>query len=92
VTLMRTKARAYAPIALIVLVVLLAAGTIYNQLAINATNGRIQEQARAGQMSLNRTCKLLPISMKVYGDMLARGVITAADYSLVLSSANTVCP
>jgi hypothetical protein len=36
--LIRAKARAWAPAALIVLVVLLAAGTIYNQLAINATN------------------------------------------------------
>jgi hypothetical protein len=91
-TRVRARVRAFAPTALIMLVVLLAAGTIYNQLAINATNGRIKDQARNGQLSLNRTCKLLPVSMKVYGDMLARGVITPADYSLVLSTANTVCP
>jgi hypothetical protein len=27
-----------------------------------------------------------------YGDLLVRRVITPADYALVLSTANTVCP
>jgi hypothetical protein len=90
--LIRAKARAWAPAALIVLVVLLAVGTIYNQLAINATNGRIKAQAHAGQLSLNRTCRLLPVSKKYALDMLERGKITPADYALVLSSASTVCP
>jgi hypothetical protein len=90
--LIRAKARAWAPAALIVLVVLLAAGTIYNQLAINATNGQIKDQARNGQLSLNRTCRLLPITKKAYGDLLVRRVITPADYALVLSTADTVCP
>jgi hypothetical protein len=88
----RIKARAWAPGVLVAVVLLLSLGTIRNQLAINMTNERIQSQARAGQQSLNRTCRLLPVSKKVYGDMLERDVISPTDYALVLSTANTVCP
>jgi hypothetical protein len=88
----RIKARAWAPGVLVAVVLLLSLGTIRNQLSINATNERIKNQARAGQLSLNRTCRLLPVSKKVYGDMLERDVITPADYDLVLSTADTVCP
>jgi hypothetical protein len=78
--------------ALVVFLGLLGAGTISNQVRINQANGVLARQARAGQMSLNRTCRLLPITMKAYGDLLDRGKITPVDYSLVLSTANTVCP
>jgi hypothetical protein len=91
-TRVRVKARAWAPGALVAVVLLLSVGTIRNQWAINTANGQITAQARNGQLSLNRTCRLLPITKKAYGDMLKRRVITAGDYSLVLSTANTVCP
>lgn len=77
---------------LVALLAVLGAGTISNQLKINQANAILARQARAGQMSLNRTCRLLPISEKIYTDMLDRGKITAEDYALVLSTANRVCP
>jgi hypothetical protein len=67
-------------------------GTIYNQLAINATNGRIKDQARNGQLSLNRTCRLLPITKKALRRHARAGSHHARGLRLVLSTANTVCP
>jgi hypothetical protein len=71
---------------------LLGAGTINNQLRINQANALLARQARNGQLSLDRTCRLLPVSKKIYADMVERHVITVEEYDLVLSTANTVCP
>jgi hypothetical protein len=59
--------------ALVVFLGLLGAGTISNQVRINQANGVLARQARAGQMSLNRTCKLLPITMKATGTCSTAG-------------------
>jgi len=78
--------------ALVLFLALLGVGTINNQLRINQANEILAAQARAGQQSLNRTCRLVPISKKIYVDMLERGKITADDYDLVVSSAAQICP
>lgn len=71
---------------------LLGVGTINNQLRINQANARLASQAANGQRALNRTCRLLPVSKKMYTDALRRQVITAGDYDLVVSTATAVCP
>lgn len=78
--------------ALVLFLALLGIGTINNQLRINQANERLAAQARAGQQSLNRTCRLVPVSKKIYVDMLERDVITPEDYDLVVSSAAQICP
>lgn len=78
--------------ALVVLLAALGAGTISNQLMINKANATLATQAENGQKALTRQCALLPIGKKIYTDALERRVISAADYDLVLSTANTACP
>lgn len=90
-TTARKKTRAWAPSALVIVVLLLALGTIRNQLAINSANSKLAMQAQNGQRALNRQCGLLGVSRKLYADMLARGVITARDYSLVFETAQHAC-
>jgi hypothetical protein len=78
--------------ALILFLALLGVGTINNQLRINKANAVLSAQAESGQKALNRQCMLLPVGKKLYGDALDRRVITAADYDLVISTADTACP
>lgn len=77
---------------LVLFLALLGVGTINNQLRINQANERLAAQALAGQRALNRTCRLVPISKKIYVDALERDVITPDDYDLVVSSAAQICP
>lgn len=78
--------------ALVLFLGLLGVGTINNQLRINQANERLAAQARSGQQALNRTCRLVPVSRKIYVDMLERDKITPEDYDLVVSSAAQICP
>jgi hypothetical protein len=78
--------------ALVLFLGLLGVGTINNQLRINRANEILAAQARAGQQSLDRTCRLIPISKKIYVDALERDVITPRDYDVVVSSASQICP
>ena len=77
---------------LVLFLALLGAGTINNQLRINKANEALAKQARSGQLALNRTCRLVPVSKKIYVDMLERRKITPEDYDLVVSSAVSICP
>lgn len=76
---------------LVVVLGLLGAGTISNQLRINRANAILADQAESGQRALNRQCSLFPVSKKLYADMLERRVISAEDYDLVVSTATTAC-
>lgn len=76
----------------IVVLALLGAGTISNVIRLNATSARVRDQAAAGQAGLDRQCRLFPVSKKIYADALDRGKITAGDFGLIVSTAETVCP
>lgn len=76
---------------LVMVLALMGVGTINNQLRINKANAVLAAQAQAGQKALDRQCQLFPVGKKLYRDMLVRGKITADDYELVLSTANTAC-
>lgn len=79
------------PFLLVAAITFLSVGTISNQFRINATNSRVSDQAESGQRALDRQCRLLPISRKVYAEMVDRGVITVAEYDLVFSTAARAC-
>ena len=85
-------ARGAAYLLILLFIAQIGVGTINNQLRINKANAALAQQARAGQQSLNRTCRLIPVSKKIYVDMLERGKITPEDYDLVVSSAAQICP
>lgn len=87
----KRRGRAMAPFLLVGFLALLSIGTITNQLKINAANSKLAIQASNGQKSLVRTCRLLPVAQKMYGDALQRGVITVTDYRLVFSTAVQAC-
>lgn len=87
----RHKARSRGLHVTILFMALFGAGTISNQLRLNSTNARIHEQARAGQLGLNRQCSLLPISERLYADAVRRGVITNADYAQIYETAKLAC-
>lgn len=78
--------------ALVLFLGLLGFGTINNQLRINDANAKLAAQAANGQKALNRTCELLPISLKIYTDNLKRGVISAEDFATVTGTAAKACP
>lgn len=78
--------------ALVLFLGLLGLGTINNQLRINKANATLAEQAMNGQRALTRTCRLVPVTRKIYGDMLDRKKITVDDYELVIASAAAICP
>lgn len=77
---------------LVAVLAILSYLTISNQLETNRINAVIAQQAQAGQSNLTRTCRLVPISKKIYMDMLDRRKITADDYDFVVSSAAQICP
>lgn len=82
-------------VGLYILVAVLAGlglGTVSNVLRLNGVNAKFAAQARNGQAGLNRQCRLVPVSKKIYADELARGKITADDFALVVSTAAAVCP
>lgn len=87
----RVKRRVKAS-GLLVLLVLLSAGTISNQLRLNAQSAKFRAQAANGQRSLNRQCALVPISKKIYADAVNRRVISADDFGRIVSTAAAVCP
>jgi hypothetical protein len=88
----KVRARTVMPYGLVAAMVVLAAGTISNQLKINAANQRFADQARNGQRSLTRQCQLVPIGLKTEADALRRHVITAHDFQLYVSTAALYCP
>lgn len=91
-TAARRRRRLVGLYVLVAVLGVMGIGTISNQLRLNGVNAKFAEQARNGQLGLDRTCRLLPVSKKLYADMLERGKITPADYDLVLSTASAVCP
>lgn len=90
-TAVRSAGRSLAPWVLVLAMALLAVGTISNQVRINTANTKLRAQAENGQKSLNRQCRVLPISLKLYADALQRGKITVADYAEVASTGDTTC-
>lgn len=84
-------------VGLYVLVAVLAGlglGTVSNVLRLNGVNAKFAEQARNGQLGLNRQCHLLPISEKLYiwAATDPKSHITPDEAALVVSTATAVCP
>ena len=53
--------------------------------------GKISAQAKAGNQAKARQCSTLPAATKVYLDARARGVLSAHDVSVFLSSRPRDC-
>jgi hypothetical protein len=87
----KERARSWWPYAMVTVIALVAVLTVSNQVRINHTNRELARQAHAGQLGLNRTCALVPISKKIYADFLHRGVITRQDYLRVFGTAERAC-
>lgn len=77
---------------LVVVMSILAVGTVSNVLRLNNTNSRLRAQAMNGQHALNRQCALVPITAKVYADAVSRRVITAREFGRIVGSAAAICP
>jgi hypothetical protein len=78
--------------ALVAGVALISYGTISNQVRLGAVNARFRAQAIAGQRALDRQCRLLPVSLKLYGYALEQHVITAEEYRQIVATGARYCP
>jgi hypothetical protein len=88
----KRRVSVWAPYAVVLVMAMLAFGTVSNQLRINRASMTLKAQAVAGAQSLHRQCQLLPAGFKVQRYLLDRHVTSSEDFALWLSTARRYCP